>query len=96
MSYSDIGYFVLYNGLYMYYIESNKGTQGVLFRPDSDGNKRLAPWSYLNFISQPINVFKPRVAKAFWEFRNLDINYLAVSSMAWSLKYGVEKIITLL
>ena len=96
IDYYDIGYFIFYNGMYMIYIETNKGTKGVLFRPDADNNKKLSIKSYLNFISQPINIFKPTIAKAFWKVENLDINYIAVSSMAWCLKYGVCKLWSLL
>jgi len=79
----DIAFFGLYNIAFIVYLETNKATKNVFIRPDSKNRKRISITSYLNFISQPVNFKRPEIAKVFWEPKNLDINYVAVSGIAW-------------
>lgn len=89
----DIVFFGFYNIAYIVYLETNKSTKNVFFRPDSKNKKQISLSSYLNFISQPVNFKRPEIAKVFWEPKNLDINYIAVSGLAWLSKTIITKII---
>jgi hypothetical protein len=77
-------YFILYNIIYVTYIETRIG--GILFRPDQDNVYRPNFCSLVNFLIQPLNIKRAEVFDMFWKPKNWDMNYLVVTCGAWSIK----------
>jgi hypothetical protein len=81
---NNILYFILYNTIYIAYIEKNVG--GILFRPDENNVKKINICSLTHFLVQPLNIKRPEVFEMFWTPNNWDMNYIVITCGAWGIK----------